>query len=296
MKKKDYRPTSIKLLRLVFPKLERYFPSLAFWLFRQAFFVPIGFPFPEEEKKMIAKANKFSFKVAKKKIQCYSWGEESDPYVLFLHGWAGRATQFRKFISPFQQRGFRLIGVDGPAHGKSEGIKTSITEFESTLKKLIEIKGNPEMIIAHSFGGAATLFSISRGLPIKNVINIASPSIQDEIIKSFLNGVNGTWKTGEKLKGYILKDTGKKFVEFTSLYTARFLPADLNLLLVHDENDNEVTLSHAHSFIEVYPRAELFVTSGLGHTRILKDESVVERCIQFLENNLRSDLAIPKIE
>ena len=36
---------------------------------------------------------------------------------------------------------------------------------------------------------------------------------------------------------------------------------------------------------QVYPQAQIFRTKGLGHTRILKDESVIHRCVDFLQEN-----------
>jgi hypothetical protein len=43
----------------------------------------------------------------KSKIQAYVWGDATNPYVLVMHGWAGRATQFRKFIPELVAAGYQ---------------------------------------------------------------------------------------------------------------------------------------------------------------------------------------------
>ena len=211
-------------------------------------------------------------------------GEIKLYYVLVVHGWAGRATQFRKFIHPLQEAGFRMVGFDGPAHGKSEGTKTTIFEFENVLKEIFHQIGVPEAMITHSFGGAATLYSAMNGLPVKKLINIASQSVADEILKTYLRAVNGSWPSAEKFKKFVLKKTGKSFEEFAALHAVQHLPQPIDLLMVQDEEDEDVYILHAIELQKVYPSAQLLKTKGLGHTRILKDEQVIGKCVEFIRH------------
>jgi pimeloyl-ACP methyl ester carboxylesterase len=47
------------------------------------------------------------------------------------------------------------------------------------------------------------------------------------------------------------------------------------LLVVHDEQDREVPISHGESFAAGWPGARFLRTKGLGHQRILRDADVV---------------------
>jgi len=282
MKKKDKTPFLLKIVRWAFPKVERIAPALAHRYFLRLFFTPLRYVVPEKERKAEEYAEKFDFEVGGKKIQGYTWGT-GQAYVLFVHGWAGRATQFRRFVKPMVAAGFRMIAFDGPAHGNSEGRSTTILEFEEALKKIYAREGIPVAIIAHSFGGGATLFSAMHGLPVKKLINISSPTIGDEIISTYLKAINGSPATGIFFKDYMLKTYGKSFDEFTALYFVKHLPQPVDLLLIHDEDDKEVTIKHPEELIRIYPRAKLVRTSGLGHTRILKDEGVIRWCVTFIE-------------
>lgn len=282
MQKKDKTPFILKVVRWAFPKLERIAPTLANRYFIKIFFTPLRYPVPEKERKAESFARKFTVQTAGKTVQCYEWGQKGEA-VLFVHGWAGRATQFRRFIKPLLSAGFRVIGFDGPAHGNSSGKTTNILEFDETIRKIYELY-KPEVIVAHSFGGVAALFSIANGLPVDRLINIASPSIGDDVIKTYLRAVNGSWSTGESFKKHIEQSTGKSFDEFSGLYLVQHLPQAIQLLLVHDDTDKDVEIKHAEAILQVYSHANLIRTHKLGHTRILKDNEVIRRCVTFIRD------------
>lgn len=224
----------------------------------------------------------FFLPVEDKTIRGYSWGDSSKPYVLLVHGWAGRATQFRKFIHPLNDRGYRVVGPDGPAHGRSDGMKTSILEFEMMFTAVFTKFGQPAAIITHSFGGAAVLYAAMHGLPVDKLINIASPCIADEILKTYLRAINGSWSSAERFKRFVIRRTGKPFEEFTALHAVKNLPMPIRLLIVSDEEDKDVIFRHAEELLKAYPSAQLMKTTGLGHTRILKDEQVIARTLEFI--------------
>jgi pimeloyl-ACP methyl ester carboxylesterase len=281
MNKKDKTPLLLKFVRWFFPKLERLAPSLAHRYFVKIFFSPLRYTAPEKEKKAESFATKFSVDVMGKRIQGYRWGS-TKAYVLFVHGWAGRGTQFRRFIKPLQAMGLSAVAFDGPAHGQSEGKETQILEFDVTLKKIIEREGTPVGVICHSFGGGAALFATMNGLPIHRLVNIGTPTIGDEIIKTYLRNINGSSQTGLFFKEYMKKTFGKNFDEFTALHFVKHLPRPLDLLLIHDEDDREVIIAHPEALLKVYPSAKLIRTKGLGHTRILKNDQVIAAAIAFV--------------
>ena len=281
MKQKNQAPLVLRIVRWIYPKAERIAPFAAHWYFARLFFTPLKFRTPEKERKSETFADKFTLTVSGKKVQCYSWGT-GDVYILFVHGWAGRATQFRRFVKPVIAAGYRMVAFDGPAHGNSEGGRTSILEFEEALKKIYDLRGIPEGIIAHSFGGGAVLFAAMNGLPVDKLINIGTPTIGDEIINTYLRTIHGSSSTGVFFKDYMIRKYGKPFDAFTSLHFVKHLPRPVNLLLVHDEDDKEVIIRHAEELVRAYPQAGFVRTQGLGHTRILKDDGVIRTCVTFI--------------
>lgn len=274
-------PLALRLVRWFFPKLEVVSSKLAVEYFDTIFFSPLRYKAPEKEQECEKQAIMTEIIANGMKIQTYAWGEAGKPYILLMHGWAGRATQFRKFIPEFVATGYQLVGFDGPAHGRSSGKRTTILEFETALKTVVARWGEPAGVVAHSFGGGALLYAIMNGLPVKKLINIASPTMADEIIKSYLRAVNGSWKTGLKFKELIRKKYHRNFEEFTAIYFIEHIK-NLDLMLVHDEGDTDVPIIQAEKLAEKYP-VEFLRTSGLGHNRILKDEAVIKACLDFIK-------------
>lgn len=257
MKKKDKTPFILRLVRWSFPKLELLSPALANRLSIKLFFTPLKYTPPDKEKEIGAKANTYFIEVGGRKIQIYTWG--AGPVVLLAHGWAGRGTQFRKIIPALEAEGFMAVSFDGPAHGNSEGRMTNISEFAAVMDALVKKAGKPKAIIAHSFGGVASLYAIMNGLAVDKLINIASPTIADDIINNYQRAMNASVATGAAL------------------------PHPLDLLLIHDEKDLDVTMKHPEAMMKTYPSAHLLKTTGLGHSRILRDEKVIATCIQFIQ-------------
>jgi esterase/lipase len=258
-------------------------PQLAFQVFTRLFFTPLHYAVPEKEKKAETFALKFDLNVNDKRISCYRWGE-GNQYILLIHGWGGRATQFRRFIKPLIHAGYCVIGFDGPAHGNSSGTKTNIIEFEETIKKIYEQEGVPHAIIAHSFGGGAILFSAMNGLYVPKLITIAMPSIGDEIVNVYLKAINGSTKTGEYFKDYMIKTFHRPFDEFTALHFVKNLHQKIDWLMIHDENDKEVSIDHAMALLQTYPSVKFYKTKELGHTRILKNDDVIRYCVTYLSS------------
>ena len=240
--------------------------------------------FLKRNRKAETFSEKFTILVHGKKIQCYKWGN-SNKTVIVAHGWAGRATQFRRFVKPFLNAGYQVVGFDGPAHGKSEGKNTNLDEFKDLLQQLVNQFGNVHAIVAHSFGGAASLYALTQGLPVKSLVNIASPAVADEIINTFLRAMNGSKKTGEAFKEYLQRTTGKNYDQFAALSFIKKVPTSLNLLLVYDEDDKEVTLVHPQALLKEFPQATYIQTRGLGHTRILKNNDVIHNVVTFVQRH-----------
>src|SRR5689334_14516745 len=152
-------------MRWAYPKVERLAPQTARAYAVQLFFTPFRYPVPEKELKALRYSEQFTLDANGIEIRCYKWGT-GEKFVLVVHGWAGRATQFRRFVKPLLEAGYKVVGFDGPAHGNSGGKTTTFREFEVALQKVYEREGQPAAIVAHSYGGNAVLYSAMNGLPV----------------------------------------------------------------------------------------------------------------------------------
>jgi hypothetical protein len=280
-KKKPQAPLVLRMLPRLYPLLEKTFPNLAARLAFYLFFTPFRYKAPMKEEEVLATATPFAIAHNGLKVQCYEWGQ--GPVVIMLHGWSGRAGQFRKFVEPFTQGGFRVVAIDAPGHGKSEGKRLTILDIHGVLQLLHQKYNGFAGIIGHSFGGASSLFALSMGIPATKLIMIGSPTRGHDIIADFFAKINGGPKSIARFEAKVLKKYGRPFDDYSACAAAPSLPP-IELLLVHDEGDKEVKLAQPLALKSLLPSAQIHITQGLGHYRILKDPEVVSACLRFVQN------------
>lgn len=207
-----------------------------------------------------------------------AWG--AGPIVLLVHGWEGRGTQLGRFVEPLVAAGYRVIGLDLPAHGESPGTRTDLIECTEALRKAGRDLGPIAGIVSHSFGGAITTLALERGLDVKAVVLIAAPSSIADVIRRFgeLTGLRG--RSMQAFRTGIERQTGVRLVdvEIFERVAALQVPA----LIVHDRGDGEVPFHDAERLSAQWPGSTLLATERLGHRRILKDGEVIRRAVEFL--------------
>jgi pimeloyl-ACP methyl ester carboxylesterase len=212
------------------------------------------------------------------------------PLVLLLHGWEGRGLQLGRFVDPLVRAGFRVVAIDLPAHGESAGARTDLIECTEALRKVGRDLGPLAAVVAHSFGGAVTTLALERGLDAGAVVLIASPSSIDDVVRRFgeLTGLRGAGMRA--FRDAIERQTGVRLadVEIFERVARLRVPA----LIVHDHDDREVPFHDAERLAARWPNATLLPTKGAGHRRILKDEEVIRRAVQFLVTVSHEDTTI----
>ncbi len=264
--------------------LQSIAPSLATKYAIKLFTTPITYKTPEREQTMAKSAKKEMILIPElnKKIMMYTYGY-SKRKVLLVHGWSGRGTQMYKIADKLLENSFMTISFDAPAHGESEGKSTMMTEF-ITASNYIEKKYGPfEYAIGHSLGGMTVLNNIKQGLTVKKAIIIGAGDIITDIFNVFVSKIELKQKIVPKMKGYFLK----KFGEDVDNYSASLVAKEVKIptLIIHDEEDREVPVSCAHNIRRNTEQGELLITKRLGHTRILKDDFVIDTILKFIKRN-----------
>jgi pimeloyl-ACP methyl ester carboxylesterase len=280
MKKKKKLPFVLRAIRWTFPKLQKVAPSLAGKWEQRLFFQPYRFPYPKSELALMETAERDVMTFGEHQIQTYSWGQ--GPIILLMHGWAGRATQFYKFIDPLVDQGYQVVAIDAPAHGKSTGKETNLIEMTDLLLSSVKNFGSIEAVVAHSFGGAVTLHAMENGLQINKLVTISTPSIGELIIEEFRRRINGSKKVGKAIEAKVQKITGNSFDYYSGHQSAKRVVA-VPTLIIHDKDDKEAVLDHAFALQNALKGSELFTTEKLGHTKILRDDSVIAKVSAFLQ-------------
>lgn len=272
-------------------------PALAAELASEVMFRTMRFAPTLEERDVLARGQRFSVLHRGRRLQAWSWG--AGPTVLLVHGWNGRAGQLGFMVDPLVARGNRVVTFDAPGHGESDGRHASLPDFANAVDAVLEHAGAPflpvQAIIAHSMGGAAVTYAMSRALrapsmkheralrealPVRRFAFIAPPVDVRDFLRGFsrMTGLGAT--TQSELKAKIESRLAVSMEELYAPTLARDM--DAPLLVVHDEDDREVPLRCGRMLAESWPGAELVVTKGLGHVRILRDPAVIDRVVSFV--------------
>ena len=248
------------------------------------FKTPMRFKTPKREKTMAKDSQKELLYIPEinKEIMVYTYGN-SKRKALLIHGWAGRGTQLFNIADKLLENGFMTISFDAPAHGKSSGKTTMMTEFIACAKFLEEKMGAFEIGIGHSLGGMVVLNSVKQGLQFKKCVVIGAGDIISDIITVFVTKL----ELNLKLVNKIIHDFYKKFDVNIDDYSGSMAASEVKIpcLVIHDTQDQEVPVSCAHAIRQNLTHGEVLITNGLGHNRILKDNYVNNHIIEFIKQN-----------
>ncbi len=266
--------------RQVFRALSAGSPRLASWLVERLFFTPGSYVPSPEERRLLATGDPFRVRVHGRNISGWRWG--AGPAVLLVHGWSGRGIQLHRYIDPVVRAGCAAVAIDGPAHGESEGRRTSYFEFTDVIRALIVPGGglNVRGIVAHSFGAAAAVNALAREKAAVRTVLLA-PALQ--LRKTLVGALErhgvppgiyeGVIASYEKRFGYDLErdDPHRRLGELRS-----------PVLVVHDRNDPVIAYADSEALCKGPGRVSLETTCGLGHRRIMADPGVVEAGVSHL--------------
>lgn len=248
----------------------------ALWLF----FKPLRFRMPQREEKMDQESQQYSLEVPSigKEINVYRY-KSGEKRLLLVHGWSGRGTQLVTMANFFAEKGYEIISFDAPAHGKSKGNKTYMKEF---VMSILEIGKHYQFdaIIGHSLGAMSVINAVRLGFQTNKIVAIAGGDLVTDIIDDFTQKMGFNQKVWQRIHDYLNEILKESINEFSVSVAVKKI--DQPLLIIHDTDDIDVDVKCAYNIHKNAKNAELLITNGLGHRKILADESVIKKIDSFL--------------
>jgi pimeloyl-ACP methyl ester carboxylesterase len=257
--------------------VSRISPRLGAVAVERLFFVP---PRPRRSRgeATLRTARRFRVPSDGRMVTAWRWGQ--GPTVVLLHGWGGRAAQLTGLVPALVEKGLAVVALDAPGHGDSGRGRSSAPEFARALAAVAD--GTPTLhgVIAHSFGAVATMLAMRDGLRVSRVTLLAPARDPPD------------W-FGELAERLDLLPSVVNLLRRRFERRVRIRWDDLNLrpslpgfacpvLVVHDHDDPEVGVETARAIAAAWPGAELHLTRGLGHNRLLRDAATVARVADFM--------------
>jgi pimeloyl-ACP methyl ester carboxylesterase len=204
------------------------------------------------------------------------WSCGSGPPVLLVHGWEGSHVDLDAFVAPLLARGMRVVALDLPAHGMSSGATSSLPECGRALLAIAARIGPLAGAIGHSAGAPSIAIALQGGLDVARVALIATPERYERYFRWVAqeNGVDGDALIA------VLKARG---IDVPSLVLSENAALfDVPALIVHSIDDRTCDVSGARRVAAAWRTSELLELDGLGHNRILRDPTAIERVADFI--------------
>ena len=266
-----------KTLELISSRLSSLFGLMLF-------VTPIKYPIPKREQYMLKSAQKKRLFInsINKEIEILSYGY-SRKKVLLVHGWCGRSTQLYAFADKLLENGYMVISFDGPAHGRSSGKTTMMPEFLETIKNINTTYGPFEAAIGHSFGATSLYIAASEFLTINSLVAIGSGDKISDIILNFSKNLNLKKKSAQLIQSRLEKKWKIKVDDSSSSTVAKKI--NIPVLVIHDKTDGDVPVNCAYEIRKNLKKGSLLITNKLGHTKILRNEEIVMKSINFIQQN-----------
>jgi len=221
------------------------------------------------------------------RITSYMWGEKGKIVVL-VHGWESSSRIYESFVIPLLNSGYRVVAIDGPAHGYSKLKQTNLFDFGDALHevlKSLEKVGEVHALVGHSFGGSSLVNMLCRkGKPefLKKIVIIASPSRLDKVFTYYFNFMRLPKSIVKQFEIQLNRKFGVGLGDLRVAKWASKLQTD-NILVIHDEDDKVIPAREAEILVASGDNFTHRVTKGLGHNRIMKDPEVISNILSYLQ-------------
>ncbi len=272
-----------KLILLISKIIAAISPKLSVQLSAKLFTTPIKHDTPKREMEMESKSIQKLIEIPaiNKKVMTYRYGK-SEKKILLSHGWSGRGTQLFKIADELVKAGYSTISFDAPAHGKSPGNTTIMSEFIETILEMEKQFGPFEAAVGHSLGGMSLLNATKNGLAIDLLVIIGSGDVVQDILDDFVAKLELKPSTSRQLRLHFEKKYDVNMDDYSAYKAA--MEITIPVLVIHDKNDTEVPVTagiHIHQHLK---NGQLILTEGLGHRKILGNAEVIEKVVGFIQH------------
>jgi pimeloyl-ACP methyl ester carboxylesterase len=265
-------------VRFGFQAACRISPRLGAEVGRRIFFRPARLAYRDEQRAMLAQAQRLHLTTRERPVQAYCWGE--GPTVLLLHGWSGHSGQMTEFVQPLMKAGYRVVALDAPAHGQSAGRLSSVVHFVYAIGAAARVFGPFHGVIAHSFGTLAMVHALLRGIAVKRAVFIAPQAHLHGYWSVFREALGVREEVWEAMR---VRTERRLKIQYDDLHPANHAPRmKMPLLILHGTSDRMTPIAEGETLAGLWPGAQFQPLNG-GHLGILRDWRAVLASLDFLK-------------
>tara|TARA_R110002049_G_scaffold993_11_gene7259 strand:- start:42649 stop:43467 length:819 start_codon:yes stop_codon:yes gene_type:complete len=213
-------------------------------------------------------------------ITTYNWlGNRGT--ILLIHGWESNAGRWSELIINLQNKDFNVVAMDAPAHGNSGSTIFNVALYAEFIN-VVSNHFRPTVMIAHSMGGMATAFSISKyqNESVQKLILLGVPCKYTDVVTRYTNMMHYNKHIILQLNKVLIERLGGPYESFSTAKNLENVYAEV--LIIHDETDNIIPYSDAILIKNSLENSKFITTKGLRHS--LKDKSVNSQIEEFIHS------------
>lgn len=211
---------------------------------------------------------------------------------LVVHGW-GSSSEYMSELTVFlANTGAEVVSLDLPGHGRSAGRFLNVRLAVSAIAAASTRFGALDGAIGHSFGGASLALASAGFLPgieplqTERLVLIGAPSAMGWLFRDFGELMGLGPATQMALEAEAGRVTGRALAAYDE--RRGILNPGMPVLVVHAEDDKEVSADHARAYAVGGGNVRLFWANGFGHRRIVSAAPVLEAISAFLSETVKT--------
>jgi len=215
----------------------------------------------------------------------YGWQapQPNGKKVMILHGFSSYAYKFEHYVPLLLQMGYEVLAFDAPGHGDSEGKIVNALVYKRFICLVNELENGIDAFIAHSFGGLALSLALQElpGAASKKMVLIAPATETTTALQWFYNMLQVQPDLQAAIEAYIISMAGKPISYFSVTHSLSVI--DTPCLWIHDKNDRICPFSDTlQAQTNAKAQQEFFITEGLGHNKVYRDQGVMKKIGAYL--------------
>ncbi len=257
-----------------------FFPKLAARMALFLFTKPLKGRPDEKQSDFLDTAFREELSFNNMPIMTYRWLGKKQT-VLLAHGWESNSARWKELITNLKQKGFGVVALDAPAHGRSGSNRFNAIMYSEFIK-VVSDRFEPNIIIGHSVGGMASAYFQYKYQKdhVQKMILLGAPSEFTDVLKRYTNMLGYSKRVKKHLNSMIKERFGDYPEAFsTATYSEHITSKGL---IIHDKKDNIIPYNDALLIKTKYKNSMLVSTEGYGHS--LATEEVSNYIYDFIDN------------
>jgi len=273
------------IVKFYFTVFSKIFPNFTAKQALSLFQKPSRRPYKDNEIAFYNKAKHYKLNYSEEALDVYELGSENKKLVFLVRGWGSNLGRLSKIAFKLEDEGFRVVGINFPAHGNSKLKKTNMVFSKNAFVNLVQHVNplKPFSIVSHSFGSSVSALSMKElGLEVNSLVFLTSANKTSEIFLDYKKLINLSNKSFEIL----LKMSEEKVkIDFMKLNIEDVLQ-DVNykqMVVVHDKFDKMLPYHYATEIASKAKNCELMTLENKGHSGMLFEQIVIDKVLEYCQ-------------